>query len=80
MNALDRGLALTEKTVKRHRLRNNFIKFRAKAAERKRLEFIRAKCEWFEQQRRSVTKRDCWYSWLMYIRRFKLAKKFLDRA
>jgi hypothetical protein len=32
LNALDRGLALTEKTVKRHRLRNNFIKFRNQAA------------------------------------------------
>lgn len=80
MCELDRAVQLTAKTEKRHRSRNNFLKFKAQCDAEKRKEFIDKKCEWFEQQRKSTTTKDCWCSWLMFIRRFKLAKKFLDRA
>jgi hypothetical protein len=66
--------------VHRHRTRNNFIKLRNQCAAGKRKEFIDKKCDWFAAQRSQVCKRDVWYSWLMFIRRFKLGKKFLDRA
>ena len=56
------------------------MKFRAQALALKRKEYIDKKCEWFNQQRKHVTIRDVWYSWVMFIRRFKLAKKFLKRA
>lgn len=49
LNALERGVNLTAKTVHRHRTRNNFIKFRNQCAAEKRKEFIDKKCEWFEQ-------------------------------
>lgn len=80
LNELERGVNLTAKTVYRHRLRNNFIKFRKQCAEAKRKEFVEKKCEWFEAQRQHLTKRDIWQSWLMFIRQFKLGKKFLNRA
>jgi hypothetical protein len=71
---------ITAKTVLRHRTRNNFIKFRTLALAVKRAEFIEKKCQWFEQQRAHLCKRDVWYAWIMFIKRFKLGKKFLQRA
>jgi hypothetical protein len=70
LNALERALDLTVKTERRHRTRNNFIKLREKCAAEKRREFIEKKCQWFEQQRSQVFKRDVWYAWLLFIRRF----------
>lgn len=80
LSDLERGVWLCAKIEKRHRTRNNFHKFKAQSDAARRKEFIDKKCEWFEQQRRQSTTRDCWCSWLMFIRRFKLAKRFLDRA
>ena len=80
LNELERSVALTAKTVYRHRLRNNFLKFRKQAAAAKRHEFVEKKCDWFEAQRQHLTKREVWQSWLMFMRSFKLAKKFLNRA
>ena len=48
LNELERSVALTAKTVYRHRLRNNFLKFRKQAAAAKRKEFVEKKCDWFE--------------------------------
>ena len=80
LSDLERGVWLSAKIEKRHRTRNNFNKFLAQATAAKRKEFIDKKCEWFEQQRKQTTTRDCWCSWLLFVRRFKLAKKFLDRG
>jgi hypothetical protein len=46
----------------------------------KRMEFINKKCDWFASQRDAVTKKDMWFTWLKYIRVYKLAKKFLLRS
>jgi hypothetical protein len=48
LNELERSVALTAKTVYRHRLRNNFLKFKKQAAAAKRQEFVEKKCDWFE--------------------------------
>lgn len=47
MSDLDRGVNITKKTVLRHRLRSNFLKYRAQVAAAKRKEFIDKKCAWF---------------------------------
>jgi len=77
---LERGINLSAKTEHKHRTRNNFIKLRSYCAAKKRAELIERKCKWFDDQRKHVLSRDVWYSWLMFVRRFKLAKKFLQRA
>ncbi len=60
LNELERGVNITAKTVYRHRLRNNFIKFRKQCADAKRKEFVEKKCDWFEAQRQHLTRRDVW--------------------
>jgi len=77
---LEDGIFKTAKTVYRKRLRANFIKFRDQCAKEKRGEFVKNRMLWFAQNRRSATKKDVWMSWLMFIKQYKLAKKFLNRA
>lgn len=68
------------KVMQRRRLRNNFNKYRKKVMELKRKEFIEKKSDWFKALREGTTTKDVWFTWLLYIRQYKLAKKFLFRA
>lgn len=80
LNQILRGSDIYEKLFQRLKIRNNFNKLRVKCAQKKRQEFIERKEKWFELQRQSLLKRDVWQSWLLFVKNFKLAKKFLGRA
>lgn len=77
---LETGLGKGHKIMQRRRTRNNFNKWKKKAAEIKRNEFIEKKSDWFKSLREGTTKKDVWFSWLLYIKQYQLAKRFLNRA
>ena len=74
------GAELGAKVMARRRLRNNFMKFLAKVKELRRLEHIEKKVAWFGGTRGATCKNDCFQSWRLYVKRYKLAKKFLVRS
>ena len=71
---------LGAKVMAKRRLRNNFNKYLAKVREVKRLEHIQKRVTWFNQTRNAATINDCYQSWKLYIKRHKLAKKFIVRS
>lgn len=71
---------LGAKIMARRRLRNNFNKYLRKVREVKRLEHIQNRVAWFNQTRSAATANDCYQSWKLYIKRSKLAKKFILRS
>ena len=74
------GAELGAKIMAKRRLRNNFQKYLAKVREVKRLEHIQKRVAWFNQTRDGATTNDCYQSWKLYIKRHKLAKKFIVRS
>lgn len=74
------GAELGAKIMAKRRLRNNFQKYLAKVREVKRLEHIQKRVAWFNQTRDGTTTNDCYQSWKLYIKRHKLAKKFIVRS
>lgn len=80
INGLDHGLAKMNKIEHTYRLRANFYKWRAQAKAETRRALIEKKCAWFEQQRHKTTTKDCWFTWLEFIRQYKAAKRFMMRG
>jgi hypothetical protein len=74
------GAELGAKVMARRRLRNNFMKLLSKVKELRRLEHIEKKVAWFSDTRAGATSNDCFQSWRLYVKRYKLAKKFLARS
>lgn len=64
----------------RRRLRNNFNKYHRKVKELRRFDHIIKRVQWFGETRSRTTKNDCYQSWRLYIKRYKLAKKFILRS
>jgi len=64
----------------RRRLRNNFLKWLEQVKALRRVEHIGKKVGWFTETRGVTSKVDCFQSWRLYIKRYKLAKKFLTRS
>ena len=64
----------------KRKLRNNFNKLKEKVAAVKRAEHIHKRLNWFGQTRASATLNDCLQSWRLFVKRHKLAKKFLMRS
>lgn len=54
----------------KRRLRNAFNKYKKKAAEVKRLEYISSKKEWFEQIRNKKTLTNSIDAWKSYVARY----------
>lgn len=79
-NGLERACEKISHVEHKHKLRNNFIKFRVMAAAKKRQLYVIKKSDWFAQMRRGNSLKDMWFTWLEYVRVFKLARKFLKRA
>lgn len=64
----------------RRRLRNNFQKWLGKVKAIRRAEHIARKADWFTDTRSSTSKNDCFQSWRLFVKKHKLAKKFLARS
>ena len=79
-NGLERACDKMNKVEHTHKLRMAFYKYRAQAAAAKRAEYIESKCQSFAETRRKTQLKDFWITWTEYIRVFKLAQKFLNRA
>ena len=62
------------------KLRNNFQKLKLKVKATKRGEHINKRLDWFSNTRGTATLNDCLQSWRLFVRRQKLAKKFLMRS
>ena len=77
---VEEGAELGAKIMARRRLRNNFAKYLAKVREIKRLEHIQKKVSWFSETRSQTTTNDCYQSWRLFVKRHKMAKKFLLRS
>jgi hypothetical protein len=78
--SLEDALFKTSKTIRRRKLRNNFMKLKKKVQEIKRLEYVRSKVHWFGDVRDGKTINNCFDAWKSYIRRYKSAKTFLHRS
>lgn len=74
------GAELGAKVMARRRLRNNFNKYHRKCKELKRFDHIMKRVQWFNETRNYTTTNDCYQSWRLYIKRYKLAKKFILRS
>jgi len=74
---LERGVNKTAKVELKHKMRSGFAKWRLNATAKRREDYIDKKRIWFLTQRQKLTKKDVWFSWLQFIRRYKLAKKFV---
>ena len=74
------GATLGDKLVKRRRLRNNFNKLKKQIKAIQRAEHIQKRVAWFMGVRGSAAKNDCYQSWRLWMKKIKLAKKFLMRA
>lgn len=74
------GAELGAKIMTRRRLRNNFNRYHHKVKELKRLEHIEKRVAWFNETRNNNTKLDSYQSWKLYIKQYKLAKKFILRS
>ena len=74
------GAELGAKVMARRRLRNNFHKYHRKVKELKRYDHIIKRVQWFNETRSATTMNDCYQSWRLYIKRYKLAKKFILRS
>jgi hypothetical protein len=64
----------------RRRLRNNFQKWLRQVKALRRAEHIAKKAGWFTDTRGETSKNDCFQSWRLFVKRHKLAKKFLMRS
>jgi hypothetical protein len=71
---------LAQKIIVRRRLRNNLAKLRAQVKKVKRAEHIEEKVNWFRETRARNSSNDCFQSWRLFVKRFKLAKRFLFRS
>lgn len=78
--SVEDAATLGAKIVHKRRLRNNFHKYLGKVKEQKRLEHVQKKLSWFSSTRAGSMTNDCYQSWREYVRRHKLAKKFLIRS
>jgi len=56
------------------------MKYLDKVKELRRLEHIQKKVSWFTETRGAAGTNDCFQSWRLYVRKTKLAKKFLTRS
>lgn len=74
------GAALGDKLVKKRRLRNNFNKLKRQVKAMQRVDHINKRVAWFMGVRASASKNDCYQSWRLWMKKYKLAKKFLMRA
>ena len=45
-----------------------------------RAERIQARVDWFNKKRAHNTSNDCYQSWRLFVKRYKLAKRFLMRS
>jgi len=77
---LEDALFLSSKTMRRHKLRQGFQKFKKQVGEAKRVEYIDNKVDWFEAIRSRKAYENCFDAWKSYIRRYKMARKFLLRG
>ena len=68
------------KVMQKRRMRNNFNKWLDKVKSMRRADHIASKVQWFTNTRSNTSANDCFQSWRLYIRRYKLAKKFLMRS
>jgi hypothetical protein len=48
MGDLESGLFMTQKTMRRKKMRNGFLRFKNKVKEFKRQEYVAHKCMWFD--------------------------------
>ena len=78
--SVEDGAGMAGKIMQKRKLRNNFNKYLAKVKELKRLEHVEKKTAWFTQTRAGTSKVDVFQSWMLFVKRHKMAKKFLMRS
>lgn len=64
----------------KRRLKNNFKKWLAKCKEMKRQDHIAKKAAWFTNTRSATSLKDCYMSWILFVKKIKMAKKFIARS
>jgi hypothetical protein len=74
------GATLGAKIMYRRRLRNNFNKLKKQVKALQRVEHIQKRVAWFIGVRQSASKNDCYQSWRLWVKNWRLAKKFLMRS
>jgi hypothetical protein len=74
------GAVLGAKIMARRRLRNNFQKWLGQVKAGRRSEHIARKADWFTGTRAATSTNDCYQSWRLFVKKHKLAKKFLARS
>jgi hypothetical protein len=74
------GATLGAKIMHRRRLRNNFNKLKKQVKALQRVEHIEKRVAWFMGVRKGANKNDCYQSWRLWVKKWRLAKKFLMRS
>ena len=78
--SIDDGAAKAAKIVYKRRLRNNFQHFLKQVKAMNRNEHINKRLDWFSGTRSRASLNDVLQSWRLFVKRHKLAKKFLIRS
>lgn len=80
LSQLESALFMTQKTIRRRKLRNSFNKFLKQVEEAKRLEYINTRVRWFDYVRNRSSTNSCFDAWKKYIKQYVQAKKFFTRS